>query len=334
MSSNERPGLGASQNLIAGPILALCVILFAVIGGVAKSDPINLDTGTIPDPPSELRAPISLTPQTRGIDSTSFISSRRQIGLFASTIAGDHEDAGFLTQGGGSYGGVVATHALYKNGEFQLALPPGATRPQTLYAPTTRAPNGSCLEVGTSYFTEPGQQTQATVYVFDFCAGMRFAREVLVDDNFIANYATTGSDGHRSYLLAITTNAPSPGISANWNASLFNYKSRQWDVAYSSTGLAADKRGWTIFKSWYQKGQCSKSLSLITAEGISYKDLADNKWSDLQPQMNHLTVEEHNGVSSNTTNTNCFHDDATGPASYKFNVVKVNSAWQVSSTGH
>jgi hypothetical protein len=279
-------------------------------------------------------SPVPVTQQTQGIDQFSFIQSRRPIGAFASTIDGDHEDAGFLTNGGGSYAGVVATHVIYTPDQFTLQFPVGAQGTQTLFAPTTRPPNGSCLEMGTSYTTIQGQPTIVTVYVFDFCGGLQFAKKLKVDDNFIHDYTVVNKDGNREYTIGIATNATTIGQSANWNGSLYNYATNKWDVVYSRTGIYSDLRGWTIFETWYKKGQCSKSLPKLTANNLAYKDIISGKWASVTQNMDHMTVNQHDGQNSDLTNTNCFHADNTGPASYEFSVVIPDSSWQVISTGH
>ncbi|RWD94248.1 hypothetical protein [Mesorhizobium sp.] len=294
---------------------------------LAWSDPLG-------DPPREAGQEISLDAQPRPIDGASFVASRKQIGQFASTIDGDHEDAGILTSGGGPYGGVVASHVVYTPAEFNLTFPAGAKGTQTLFAPTTRAPNGSCLEVGTAYESRAGTPTNVTVYVFDFCAGLKFKRQTPVNQNFLDNYTTVTPDGLHAYTTSIVTNSPDPIQSDNWTASLFNVKSKKWDVLYSDTGQYRDLRGWTIFETWFQKGQCSKSLPNLVAFDISYRNMATGKWEVVQPQMSNLTVNEHDGKSSDVTNTNCFNDDKTGPASYRLEVIHPDSAWKIVSTGH
>jgi hypothetical protein len=310
----------------------LLILLGSDQSSFAQSVP--FPSGPLPDPPIEMNTPVPVTEQTAGIDQFSFIESRRPIGVFASTIDGDHEDAGFLTGGGGSFAGVVATHVIYTPDQFTLQFPIGAQGTQTLFAPTTRPPNGSCLEMGTSYMTTQGQPTIVSVYVFDFCGGLQFGKKLKVDTKFITNYTVVNSDGHREYTLGIATNATNVGQSANWNGSLYNYATKAWDLIYSRTGIYNDLRGWTIFETWYKKGQCSKSLPVIRASNLAYKDITSGRWVPVVQNMDHLTVNQHDGRNSDLTNTNCFHDDKTGPASYEFAVVVPDNSWQVTSTGH
>jgi hypothetical protein len=329
-SVNRKSG-STRFGAVGGAVVAW--LLLGIDGSKAADVYISSEL-TLPDPPIELSPAVSVIAQTSPIDGSGFIGSRQTIGQFASTIEGDHEDAGILTNGGGPYGGVVATHVIYTNDEFNLQLPPGSTLSQTLFAPTTRPPNGACLELGTAYRTAPGEQTNATVYVFDFCGGKKFAKQTPVGEEFISKYTFKTADGHRAYNISITTNAPVPGISANWNAALYNFGTNRWDIIYSTTGVHTDRRGWTIFETWFQKGQCSKSLPPIFAWDINYKNLSTSTWELATPNMHQMTVNQHDGKSSDAANTNCFNDDKTGAASYIFSALKADSAWQVAATGH
>jgi hypothetical protein len=293
----------------------------------------NLPRVVVPEPPTELIPDAVLGPQLHPIEGASFMASRMSVGKFAETVDGDHELAGFLTNGGGPYTGVMASHNLYAPANITLALPTGATLKQTLYAPTTRAPNGSCLEVGTAYQSYPGESTHVSVYAYDFCKN-HFGIQKTVDESFLEKYSSTSNDGSMFYILSIATNAPSPGISANWDASLFNFKTKKWDKLYSTTGLSNDSRGWSLFETWYQKGQCSKSLPIFRSWNIQFKNSGTANWEDVQQNMTHLTVNQYDGKTSDLVNTNCFNDDNTGPASYDFAVLTADSAWEVRSTGH
>ena len=261
-------------------VIAFCCCLQYVPSiGFAQSSP-NLPKLQLPEPPTELSAPAEFSQQQHPIEGASFIASRKSIGKFAETVAGDHEMAGFLTSGGGPYAGVTAAHIFYTSAEFKLTLPPQAHLSQTLYAPTTRRPNGSCLELGTAYVTNPNEDTRVSVYAYDFCKPnlSGFGRQVPVDQGFLNNYSSSTTDSKKYYVVSIATNAPSPGIKANWNSSLYNFATKQWDVFYSSTGLSDDARGWSIFETWYQKGQCSKSLPSLRSWNIQFKNSTTGKW--------------------------------------------------------
>src|SRR5258708_33029962 len=143
----------------------------------------RIDNQPLSEPPQS-RSPSARAQSTSGVTSAfppdfdRFRVSRQFDQLLSSTVAGDHEDAGVITHGESeatnksstTYIGVYANHLVYKNGAVSLRLPPEATHDQTLFAATTRPPNGSCIEVGTAYTTSvTTHKTAAALYAFDFC---------------------------------------------------------------------------------------------------------------------------------------------------------------------
>jgi hypothetical protein len=275
------------------------------------------------------RAPMPQPTPTPPSDEARFINERRPANILSWTNDTDHEDAGILTDGGGGYTGVLALHAIYKTGSVQLALPQSATRAQTLYAATTRAPNGSCLEMGTAYETEIGQPTTISVYVFDFCKSPPvFAVRKPVDAQFIATYGGGMLQGVPAYSLAIFTADATVSSTSTWTAQLYNYQSKQFDTIYTSVGsYPYDPRGWSIFETWYQEGQCSESLPVLGATGLSYFNPSTKSWEAVAPTMPGLTNYVHSGG-------NCFVANHDEGASYQVAVAPTDNSWTVTSTGH
>jgi len=285
-----------------------------------------------------------------------FRKSRQREQLLSSTIDNDHEDAGIETKGekmtsdsstsqgafGVTYTGVFAVHAVYSSDDFHLQLPPSATRTQTLFAATTRPPNGSCLEVGTSYTTDLGATTtKAAIYVYDFCKSnhsdwgiapfpVNGKEPIYVDSNFMKTYAGAKIQSTPAYSLMIFTKDYPLSSDSTWYAQIFNYQTKQWDTLYKSTGLFdLDPRGWSIFETWFQQGQCSESLPFLGAEQLAYYNSSSGKWDPVKPDMVVLKNEVSHGGSQNN---NCFTDDHTGPASYQIQAVSPEYAsWRVVS---
>jgi hypothetical protein len=256
-----------------------------------------------------------------------FRNSRQKDQLLSSTIDQDHEDAGVETAQGGPYTGVFALHAVYPTGSIRLTLPDHATRTQILYAATTRPPNGSCLEVGTAYVTDINtKQTAATVYVYDFCkaGGGDFAippiptddkQPIQIDNDFMVTYAGAQTSDIPAYALAIYTPDSTITSSSTWYAQLFNYRTKQWQTLYSTTGsFPYDPRGWSIFETYFQSGLCSESLPPLGADEISFFNASTQTWERAAAQMpSGLAVHISYGGAHNN---NCFAADPTGPASY------------------
>jgi hypothetical protein len=258
-----------------------------------------------------------------------FVRVRQPDLLFAWTNDKDHEDAGIETSGGGAYFGTSAVHIIYQEGDFTLTPPPGATHAQTLFAPTTRPPNGACLEMGTAYTAVPGQATTVYLYVFDFCTSPRaFVYTKPVDATFMTYYAGASIAGKPAYTIAIFTQDRSLNAQTKWYAQIFNYKNKMWDTLYTDQGyVSSDYRGWSIFETWYGAGQCSKSLPVLTAASLSYYNVLSSMWEPIAENMNQLQNSVHSGG-------NCFEDDPHGPASYVVQKLNPVNGWQVISTGN
>ena len=272
-----------------------------------------------------------------------FRSSRRPH-LLSATVDGDHEDAGIITQGEVAapvYTGAYANHIVYKSGELSLNLPMGATHSQTLFAPTTRPANGACLEVGTAYTTDiVTKATKAALYVFNFCnsAGPDWLiapdpntgrPQYPIDDNFVATYTFQNAAGNHEYTISIFCEDTILTASSVWKAQLYNYQAKKWDDIASATGrFLGDPRGWSIFETWYQKGQCSESLHPLGADDLRYFNSTTASWNPVAPLMSVLKNTRDIGGAQNQ---NCFVDDQTGKASYMLTPQAVTNHWEVTS---
>jgi hypothetical protein len=259
-----------------------------------------------------------------------FAEARRAVTHFAWAAAGDHENAGIYTEGGGSYLGVQAVHTVFKQGNFNLEIPPGAQGIQTLFAPTSRPPNGSCLEMGTAYTTLSGHPTSVHIYVYDFCkTPRRFVYAAIVDDAFIQTYTREVVPGNASYQIRIWPGEHSVGGQTKWYAQIFNYSKKEWATLAFSTGVVqSDRTGWSIFETWYKEGQCSRTLKSIQATDISYYDALKSAWVPIVDNMSPL----HNSLNRGG---NCFvNQDSNNLASYAVTEVGSSHGWRVKGTNH
>lgn len=262
---------------------------------------------------------------------SSFVRARQTTTHFAYTGNGDHENAGVYTSGGGAYLGVEALHSVFKTGDFDLAIPAGAQGPQTLYAPTTRPPNGACLEVGTGYTTLPGQHTVVHVYVYNFCQSpRRFVRVMAVDDKFMNTYAREPVQGAApAYKIMIKPDGNVISSRTKWTAMIYNYLEKRWCVIGSAQGyVASDRNGWSIFETWYKKGQCSQTLKILGASNIAYYNGITGGWEPISDDMSPLRNVLHHGGD-------CFMDqDANNKASYDVIELRTVHGWEVRGTGN
>ncbi len=218
-------------------------------------------------------------------------------------------------------------HTVYGNNALSLALPANATRSQTLYAPTTRGPNGSCLEMGTNYTRDvTSSVTSSTVYVFNFCKSpMQFVKEIPVTADFLATYGQGSIGGIAAYAISIFSLDKIVSDEMTWYAEIYNYKNKTWDLLLTTKGYySGDFRGWSIFETWYRAGQCSPTLPVLTVALLKYLNIETGQWEPVQSNMTQLQNSLHAGGD-------CFVENIT-PASYVVTQTSVDS-WKVSSSG-
>jgi hypothetical protein len=277
-----------------------------------------------PNPLLPKSRPPAPTPAGRQSALAQFRAWRQWNRPLSTTINQDHEDAGLmiLPTAQNPYAGIYVKHLVYSSAEIKLRIPPDATAEQILYAATSRPPNGSCLEVGTAYITEPNATlTNAVMYVYNFCTpnGGDFvipptvADGKVIDSQFLSTYAKTTAMGPPAYELEIFTKDSPPTSSSTWSAQIYNQVTSKWDNLYTAQGVADDNRGWSIFETYYQAGMCSESLPILGADQISLLNAVTGNWELVSTSMPLLQTSTDNG---GVHNNNCFVDDRTGPASY------------------
>jgi hypothetical protein len=321
-------------------VVAVCLLSGVHYGFCQAATPHSNDQPQEPKISVNFHAPAPHPTPTLS-DLERFRRSRQPDQLLSTTIDDDHEDAGLENGGGGKYSGAYAVHTVYS--DLQLKLPQNAVRTQTLFAPTTRPPNGACLELGTAYTTDINTgSTGAALYVYDFCkpggpdwgisptaVGNDSKPKYPIDANFIKTYAGDSIQTNPAYRVTIYTADVPPASSSKWVAQLYNFHTSQWETLYTSTGVYnSDVRGWTIFETWFQSGQCSESLPLLGANAVSYFNYSTQKWEPLAQHMHGLDNYTSHGGSHNQ---NCFTDDHTGPASYTISPDPPQDWWKVVS---
>ena len=251
--------------------------------------------------------------------------------LFARTVAGDHEAVGISFLSGSTYVGIEGWNVIYAAKDFVLQIPQtaDAASEQFLYAPTARPPNGSCLELGTAYETLPGKPTEVSLYAFDFCTAQGVFLRWTPFDDVLLNMYTRRDGTNRLYYFRIIPDNMAVSASTKWTAELFNFQKNRWDQFASAQGESTDPRGWSIFETYFQPGQCSKSLPLLFASTIEVLDATTGAWKKVDfGDSLFVSTYDSSGPSAY-----CFRADHTGPASYLFSLVAEKAGWAVSSTG-
>lgn len=284
-------------------------------------------------------------------ENAGFLDARRRgmkgLGIFSYAQKNDHEDAGIFSNGGGQYAGMWGRHVIFPDSaEFNLPIPENSGDEdivQILYAPTSRPPNGSCLEVGTAYRTRLGGSTTSSMYVYDFCSTPPNCPsgfcEWALDESFVENYTEKSENALRTYVFRIWTSAALISSKTVWSADLWNFREKAWVTFHSSKGWKGDDlRAWSIFETYFQPGQCSKFSPKFVATNLGFYDLTSKTWQNLTATMKYGVITfTHDGKQvdgKGNRYSTCFNDDSTGPASYQFSTLHDNDAWQVVPTGH
>jgi hypothetical protein len=178
------------------------------------------------------------------------------------------------------------------------------------------------------------------VYAYDFCmaGGPNWGKRVAVTQQFLDTYAGATAHGQRAYALAIYTSDNTTTETSTWRAELYNFNKQQWEEFYTSRATPNafalfDRRGWSIFETWYQPGQCSKSLPVLGVEGLAYYQPFTKQWESLTETMapqGGSPLRNHTDLGGS-----CFVADSHGPASYHLlpDVPSYNT-WKVDSSGH
>jgi hypothetical protein len=229
-------------------------------------------------------------------------------------VTGDstHQDAGVQSNdtSGSPVSGVRAFHSVYSPAAIDLEPSGGLT--QFLYAPTTKGPNGDCLEFGTAY-VDSGGGTSANFYVFDFCVG-GFELSIPIDANFMSTY-TRERNGFTVY------NAETIQGSGTWYALLYNYARHRWECVYTTSGTAGNNF-WSIFEFYFNPGPCPPQPTFV-AQDIRFYDPTQGTW-------NRTTPNDGTGVSQTLGPPgSCF----IAPATYHITFPDPNYNWHVTSKG-
>jgi hypothetical protein len=236
----------------------------------------------------------------------------------------DHSDVGVTFSGGNRYTGIYSIHSVYTpNEQLNMTFPAGQSGQELLYSPTTKMPDGGCLENGTYYLSVDPAQTFAGFYIFDFCGTGGFAYFHDIDAAFHRAYVRNLNDVP-SYVVQELADRRVLTANTVWTTYLYNFASSRWDAVFREAGRTGGLAGWSIFESYYLPGQCP-SLPTMQARQIQLYD-PQRGWIHVTASMPDTSVDTGGGGT-----LDCFN---LAPVSYKFTFVKSNWWWRVSSTGN
>ena len=238
---------------------------------------------------------------------------------------------------------LVANYNVYHGTEGvytqQLTLlAPGANQvgDDLLYAPSTRPPNGGCIEGGQAYYNGgqyTGYNTHAYIFAFDFCGGSGKSFHPDTSSTWFNTYVRTDKDG--PYYTIQLWNGAGPNV---WQQRYYNYTTNQFDLFYQTTGnfTTDGLDGWAQFETKYnvQAGttaQCSPNLPNIQETSIRFYNGSQTIW--LTPSNSSLDQPTPGETSYGSYGT-CFNTNIT-PASYAFSLPYGKyDTWRVTSTGY
>ena len=309
-------------------VFLLLAVLCGCGGGIGRSVPTTdaasstITTTSNPDDPVNAAAAAAAPPITSAAGATIGAPVdfylRRGISVSRSTsnvVASDstHQDAGIVSNdtSGSPVNGVRAFHTIYS--PTAIHLEPSGGQTQFLYAPTTKGPNGDCLEFGTAY-TDSGSGTSANFYVFDFCAGGSpgFKVSIPIDASFMSTYT-------RKWNGLTVYNGETIQGPGTWYALLYNYAHKRWDRVYTTSG-AGGNNAWSIFEFYFSPGPCPM-LPKFSAQDIRFYDPTQGTW-------NRATPTDGTGVSQTLGPPgSCF----TAPTTYQIFFPYPDYNWHVSS---
>jgi len=225
--------------------------------------------------------------------------------------------SGIIIAGGNGYTGIYANNTAYP--PAQISLQPGndPNNPfSTLYAPTTKGSDGSCLENGTDYWRYMGNGVAAAFRVYSFCGTSGFVVSKSINSTFTKAYVRYfGNGASPQYTTEIAL--LSDGL---WHALIFNYTTNAYEDLYSTSGsnYYNGGQGWSIFETHYATGPCSSPPPIVSLN-IEVES-ATGVWAPISPA---------NSDSTYNFGT-CF--DPTQGAPYSSKVVGDNgSLWDVTS---
>src|SRR5580704_20283 len=177
-----------------------------------------------------------------------FKAGRLGIALRSGTFGSNtvvHAGQGFYLDGTSSDSyGVYANHTVYPKMR-EPGNPNGGAG--FLYAPTFFGPGADCIEAVTVT-----QNAEPQVWAWDWCAANPNPYAIVnVDKTFKKSYIRLMPDGYPEYT--VETILASDGVT--WDMNLYNYKTKQWDIIYQTSGArnpnyGLGQQGWNFFETY------------------------------------------------------------------------------------
>jgi hypothetical protein len=182
-------------------------------------------------------------------------------------------DRGFwLVQASRAWYGMSSMYDL----NLSLGLPsPWGGHDVYVYAPTTQAPGGACIEVVQVYRRLNGGATTGKYYgLWDWCIESRFVILEAQITSWTNRYVRT-YQGKPMYAVSIATPNTGSTYGQCWYATIYDYLLGGWVQKLQRCGAPLHSfgaTGWTMWESWYLTNGACPTLPSIRALDISLYD--------------------------------------------------------------
>lgn len=186
-----------------------------------------------------------------------------------------------------------------------------------LYAPTLKAPDGSCAELTTAY-TPSG----AYLWAWDWCVSIDAAKTVPLNASFVSTY-TTIVNGHPAYAMY---EAQSSAATNTWSIYLYNYTTHAYDLFYrqSGTDQSGAPEGWDVFEVY-------TTPATTGANGPYCSKIAGDTFESSHIQI-YYSGGWHAATASNAPGLQPLPSGSSlGCSSLKFSVPTADSDWVVTN---
>lgn len=186
-----------------------------------------------------------------------------------------------------------------------------------LYAPTLKAPDGSCAELTTAY-TPNG----AYLWAWDWCVAVDAAKTVPLNASFVSTYTTT-VNGHPAYTMY---EAQSSAATNTWSIYLYNYSTHAWDLFYrqSGTDQSGAPEGWDVYEVY-------TTPTTSGANGPYCSKIAGDTFESSHIQI-YYSGAWHAATASNAPGLSPLPAGSSlGCSSLRFSVPTANSDWVVAN---
>lgn len=188
-----------------------------------------------------------------------------------------------------------------------------------LYAPTLKAPDGSCVELTTAY-TPDG----AYLWAWDWCVSIDAAKTVPLDSTFVSTYTTT-TNGHTAYsMYEAKTNV----AKNTWTVYLYNYTTHSWNTFYSQSGTdqSGAPEGWDMFEVY-------TTPTTTGANGPYCSEISGDTFESSHIQIYNASTGGWHAASATTAPglDPLPSGSDLGCSTLSFSVPKANSDWKVTN---